>query len=282
MRWTSDFIWFPWMNSNQLDPNLITIPCGTRESDLTFLIDLGHSGRKRRAFMCGRYALTTAPEAIRKLFGYPETPNFPPRYNIAPTQPIAIVAADRGCEAPRFRLARWGFLPAFVKDPRDFPLIINARAESAVEKASFRHAMKRRRCLVPADAYYEWLKLGAGRKIERKPFLFRRADGAPMGLAGLWETYAGHDGSEIDTACILTTTANAATVAVHDRMPAILDPKDFAAWLGCDDVSAEQAAALLRPAAEDTLQFFEIGPAINKATGEGPQLQEPASHTLFG
>lgn len=234
--------------------------------------------------MCGRYALTSAPEAIRKLFGYPETPNFPPRYNIAPTQPIAIVANERrdGTPTPRFMLARWGFLPGFVKDPRDFPLIFNARSETVLEKASFRAAMKRRRCLVPADAYYEWLKLGAGRKILRKPYLFRRADGAPMGMAGLWETYAGADGSEIDTACILTTAANATTIAVHERMPAVLEPKDFAAWLDCDDVSAERAAALLRPAADNALEFFEIAPAINKATEEGPHLQEPLSRTLFG
>lgn len=230
--------------------------------------------------MCGRYALTSAPEAIRRLFGYEETPNFPPRYNIAPTQPIAIVAADHGRR--RFMLARWGFLPGFVKDPRDFPLIINARSETVLEKASFRAAMKRRRCLVPADAYYEWLKLGgAGRRIEKKPYLFRRADGYPMGFAGLWETYAGADGSEIDTACILTTAANATTCAVHDRTPAILEPENFEAWLDCDAVSDRKASELLTPAAEDALTFFEIGPAVNKVANDGPALQEPLAPTLL-
>lgn len=228
--------------------------------------------------MWGRYALTSSPEAIRRLFGYAEAPNFPPRYNIAPTQPIPIVVGERGTR--RFMLARWGFLPGFVKDPRDFPLIINARSETVLEKASFRAAMKRRRCFVPADAYYEWMKLGgAGRRIEKKPYLFRRADGAPMGLAGLWETYSGADGSEIDTACILTTEANAATLAVHDRMPVILEPKDFSAWLGCDEVSDQKAAALLKPAADDALEFFEIGPAVNKVANDGPELQEPAART---
>src|SRR5512139_2899603 len=129
--------------------------------------------------MCGRYALTSAPDAVRALFNYVETPNFPPRYNIAPTQPILIVTAARGPEGgPPIRhsvLARWGFLPGFVKDPRDFPLIFNAQVETVCEKASFRNAMKRRRCLIPADSYYEWLKLGTGRKIERRPYLFRRA-----------------------------------------------------------------------------------------------------------
>ena len=237
--------------------------------------------------MCGRYALTSAPEAIRALFSYTETPNFPARYNIAPTQPIPIVTAERGADGGpttrHFLLARWGFLPGFVKDAREFPLIINARSETVCEKPSFRAAMKRRRCLIPADAYYEWLKLGAsGRKVERKPYLFRRKDGAPMGLAGLWETYAGPDGAEIDTACILTTAANGATVAVHDRMPAIIETRDFNAWLDCDGVRAEEAAALLKPAAEETLAFYEIGPEVNRATSEGPQLQEPLKPTLFG
>jgi putative SOS response-associated peptidase YedK len=234
--------------------------------------------------MCGRYALTSPPEAIRRLFGYAETPNFPPRYNIAPTQPIAIVNSARGDDgAPlrRFMLARWGFLPGFVKDTREFPLLINARAETAAEKPSFRNAMKRRRCLVPADAYYEWLKLREGGRITRRPYLFRRADGNPMGLAGLWETYASPDGSEIDTACILTTDANGATVAVHDRMPAIIEPKDFAAWLDADHVSAVDAAKLLKPAPDDALDFFEIGPEINKATSDGPNLQAPLEKTLL-
>jgi putative SOS response-associated peptidase YedK len=234
--------------------------------------------------MCGRYALTSPPEAIRQLFGYAETPNFPPRYNIAPTQPIAVVVSargDDGAPARRFQLARWGFLPGFVKDPREFPLLINARAETVVEKASFRNAMKRRRCLVPADAYYEWLKLREGGRIVRKPYLFRRRDGQPMGLAGLWETYAGADGSEIDTACILTTQANGATVAVHDRMPAIVEPQDFADWLDGDRVPAPEAARLLKPAADDALDFFEIGPAINKATSEGAALQAPLERTLL-
>jgi putative SOS response-associated peptidase YedK len=226
--------------------------------------------------MCGRYALTSPPEAVRRLFGYSETPNFPPRYNIAPTQPIAIIVGGRGEDgAPsrHFMLARWGFLPGFVKDARDFPLLINARSETAVEKPSFRNAMKRRRCLVPADAYYEWLKLREGGWITRRPYLFRRVDGSPMGLAGLWETFSSADGSEIDTACILTTEANGATIAVHDRMPAIIDPKDFKRWLDSDNVSAAEAAKMLKPAADDALEFFEIGSGINKATSEGADLQ---------
>ena len=233
--------------------------------------------------MCGRYAITTPPEAVRAFFEYAERPNFPPRYNVAPTQPVPIVHLARDPDGERrrhFMLARWGFLPSFVKDAKTFPLIINARAETATEKPSFRAAMKRRRCLIVADAYYEWLrgpKVGgpkSGKARVSRPYLFRRADAAPIGFAGLWETYCGPDGSEIDTACILTTDANAATVAIHDRMPAILDPSDFDAWLDCDGVDAAAAARLPAPAPPDAIEFFEIGTAVNKVGNDGPWIQE--------
>jgi len=108
--------------------------------------------------MCGRYAVTSAPEAIRALFGYPEQPNFPPRYNVAPTQPIAIVRLMDGKRL--FALVRWGLLPSWVKEPKDFTLVINARGESVMDKPAFSAAMKRRRCLVPADGFYEWKAIG--------------------------------------------------------------------------------------------------------------------------
>ena len=231
--------------------------------------------------MCGRHALTSAPEALQALFGYAEQPNFPPRYNIAPTQPIALVVAepDAAGEPQRhFRLARWGFLPGFVQDVAKFPLIINARSETASIKPAFRNAMKRRRCLVPADAYYEWLRYRVDGRLARRAFLFRRRNGAPMAFAGLWETFSAPDGSQIDTVCILTTAANGETAAIHDRMPAIIASADFSAWLDCgagDPGNVARAAALLGPAPDDALVFHEIGPAINKATNEGPDLQQP-------
>ena len=220
--------------------------------------------------MCGRYAITLPPEAMRNFFRYAEQPNFPPRYNIAPTQPVPVVKLDRD-GARHFALVRWGFLPGFAKDAKTFPLIINARAETIGEKPSFRNALRRRRCLFMMDGYYEWRRQERG----KQPFLFRRADGAPMGVAGLWETYCGADGSEIDTACLITTTANGAAAAVHDRMPAILEPEDFAAWLDLDELATPHAAALLRPAGDDVLEFFAIGAAIGKAANDGPELQRP-------
>ncbi len=226
--------------------------------------------------MCGRYAITSTPQALREFLGYIDAPNFPPRFNVAPTQPIPIICLERAPDGPRrrFMLARWGFLPGFVKDVKSFPLLINARAEGVEDKPSFRAAMRRRRCIVPADAYYEWLRLKDG---PSRPFLFRRKDGKPMGLAGLFETWCGADGSELDTACILTTDASAATVAIHDRMPAVLRDQDFAAWLDCDEVSAAEAARLIRPAPPDALEFFEISRAVNKVANDGPEIQQPVA-----
>src|SRR5436853_7404841 len=144
------------------------------------------SALRNKAFgMCGRYAITTAPEAIQALFGYPEQPNFPPRYNVAPTQPVPIVRLTNGKR--EFALVRWGLIPAWVKDPRGFSLLINARGESVLDKPAFRNAMKRRRCLFPADGFYEWKRAG-DRKV---PHYIRLAAGGPMAFAGLWEAWMG-------------------------------------------------------------------------------------------
>ena len=230
--------------------------------------------------MCGRYALTLPPEAVRAAFGFVERPNFPPRYNIAPTQPVAIVRVARhadGLVRRHFALARWGFLPGFVKDPQDYPLIFNARAETLAEKASFRNALRRRRCLFPADAYYEWRREPRQRgRPARTPFLFRRRDGATMGLAGLYETWMGPNGEEVETACIVTTPANGLVSAIHERMPAILEPADFGRWLDPDLDDPARLQSLLRPAENEVLEFFEIDPAVNTAARDEPAVQQPA------
>ncbi len=244
--------------------------------------------------MCGRYAITLPPEAVRGAFAYAEHPNFPPRFNIAPTQPIPVVRADPWSAglARHFILMRWGFLPGFVKDPKTFPLIVNARAETLAQKPSFRAALKRRRCLVIADGFYEWRRdAGAGgrRQPGRRPYLVRRTGGEPMGFAGLYETWCDPTGGEIDTACIVTTAANRLVGQLHDRMPAILEPGSFAAWLDVDGVDAGRALALLEPAPEETLELVEIGPAVNRVANDDASLQTPvaapiraaASETLF-
>ncbi len=135
--------------------------------------------------MCGRYCITSAPEAIRRLFRYPDQPNFPPRYNVAPTQPVPIVRIAEG--ERQFALVRWGLIPAWVKDPKAFALLINARGESVNDKPAFRNAMKRRRCLFPADGFYEWKSFAGG----KRPYFAHRTGGGPLAFAGLWETWTG-------------------------------------------------------------------------------------------
>jgi len=123
-----------------------------------------------------------------------------------------------------------------------------------------------------ADCFYEWRRIGKT-KANAQPFLIRRADGAPLAFAGLWETWTGPNGEELDTACIVTTAANGATAALHDRLPAVLEPQHLDLWLDPDERSAAEAHRLLRPAAEDILDFFEIGPAVNKVENDGPDIQ---------
>ncbi len=228
--------------------------------------------------MCGRYIITSPPEAVRSWFDYPEQPNFPPRYNVAPTQPIPIVCPDdrtAGAGQRHFRLVRWGLVPSFVKDFRTWPLILNARSEEIASKPSFRTALMRRRCLVVADGWYEWLR--AEPRRSGRPFVFRRHDRAPMAFAGLHERWMGADGSELDTACIVTTAANAACAAVHPRMPVVLERDAWDAWLDADGVAPDEATALLKPCDDELIDVVEVGPRVNKVANDDPSLIEPVA-----
>ena len=218
--------------------------------------------------MCGRYCITSAPEAIRALFRYPNRPNFPPRYNVAPTQPVPIVRLMEG--ERRFALVRWGLIPPWVKDPKGFALLINARGETVNEKPAFRNAMKRRRCLFPADGFYEWKVQGP----RRRAFHARRPGGGPLAFAGLWETWMGPDGEEMETAAIVTTQANKEMGTVHHRAPVILSPEQFDFWLS-HEVDAKAAAELFKPAPDGSMEVYEVSPAVNKVANDSPELVEP-------
>jgi putative SOS response-associated peptidase YedK len=220
--------------------------------------------------MCGRYLITTAPEAMRRLFRYLEQPNFPPRYNVAPTQPVPIVRVADG--ERHYALLRWGLIPGWVKDPRDFSLLINARGDSVNDKPAFRNAMKRRRCLIPADGFYEW-KVEGSRK---RPYLVRPKDGGPIAFAGLWESWMGPNGEEMETAAIVTTQASRDIAHIHDRMPVILQPDTFDFWLDCRNVDAVTAAAAIAPTLPGLLDAYEVSDAVNRAANDGPELLEPA------
>jgi putative SOS response-associated peptidase YedK len=229
--------------------------------------------------MCGRYLITSTPEAMRALFKYLEQPNFPPRYNVAPTQPIPIVRLHEGQR--QFALVRWGLIPAWVKDPKAISLILQARSDGVLDKPSFKNAMKRRRCLIPADGFYEWDE----KANPRRPHVVRPKHGGPVAFAGLWEAWMGPNGEEMETAAVITTDANKTLHPIHHRMPAVIPPEAFDLWLDCRNVDALTASALLVPAPEDLFEAWEISRDVNRVTNDHAgllkpvrtQSQEPAS-----
>jgi putative SOS response-associated peptidase YedK len=226
--------------------------------------------------MCSRYSLTSPPEAVRAFFGHGDAHEYPPRYNIAPTQPVAIVRNDhRG--ARELALVRWGLLPPWVKTPAEFATLINARSETAAEKPSFRGALRHRRCLVPTDGFYEW----TGKAGAKQPHLIRAKasamsnQGHLMAMAGLWEHWVGADGSELQTMAILTVGANATMTPIHDRMPVILAPDAYDRWLDCRSGTASDVLDLLGPGPEALLEILAVSTALNHVRAEGPDLLRP-------
>ena len=226
--------------------------------------------------MCSRYSLTLPPEAVRAYFGYRDTPNFPARYNVAPTQDVPVVCLDK--EGNRiFRMMRWGLLPHFVKDPKTFPTLINARSEEVLSKPSFRNAMKWRRCLIPADGFYEW----TGPKGAKRPFILRAPDRPLIALAGIYERWRDAEGGHVDTVAILTCAANETVGVLHERMPVVLPPERFEAWLDVRQTGPDDAAGLLTPAAEGVLEAVEMDPKINNSKIDEPGIQEPLQRQLL-
>jgi putative SOS response-associated peptidase YedK len=219
--------------------------------------------------MCGRFVITSPPAAVRQAFGYIEQPNFPPRHNIVPTQPIPVVVVENG--ARHFKLLRWGFVPSWVKDPRKITLLINARSETINEKPAFKNAMRRRRCLVPADGYYEW-QTADGRK---RPFFIHRRDGKLFALAALAESWMGPNGEELDTVAIVTAPASRDLATLHHRVPVTLMPDDFERWLDCSSDSAEPVMMMLTGPAEGEFTWHEVSTRVNHADNDDAQLLLP-------
>ena len=231
--------------------------------------------------MCGRFSLTASPDEVRELFALLELEDFPARYNIAPTQPIlAIVSGERsepGSNRPDRRavLLRWGLIPGWVKDPKDFPLLINARSETAIEKASFRASMRHRRILVPASGFYEWHRPPKESGKKSQAYWVRPKKGGIVAFAGLMETWSSADGSEVDTGAILTTQSNPAFMSIHDRMPVVIAEEDFSRWLDCKTQEPREVADLFKPAAEDFFEAIPVSDLVNKVANTGPEVQKP-------
>lgn len=206
--------------------------------------------------MCGRYSLTTTPDELRRLFGFDSLPNLAPRYNVCPTQEAPIV---RLTQAGRRELAqlRWGPPGGPGRGP-----LINARGETVAQLPAFRDSFRRRRCLVPADGFYEW-RVENGTK---QPFRIGFRGGAPFAFAGIWQD---------EGFTIVTTDANAKLAPIHERMPVILTTDDYATWLDTHERNAQAALALLRPFPPDTMAFYRVGPHVNSARNDDPACIAP-------
>jgi putative SOS response-associated peptidase YedK len=219
--------------------------------------------------MCGRFAITLPPDAMAQLFEAVPANDLPPlpNFNVCPTNQIHAVVSDG---QRRLVALRWGFLPHWYKSPSDGPLLINARAESVAEKPAFRAAVRERRCLIPADGFYEWTKDEGGRRL---PWYFRRADGAPIAFAGLWQDWE-REGERLSTCAIVTTEAEGSLTRVHHRVPVLIRPEDRALWLG---EAGKGAALLMRSPEEGELEFFRVDPAVNSNRASGASLIDPVA-----
>lgn len=222
--------------------------------------------------MCGRFVMMTPGKDLAEYFACEECAELEPRYNIAPTQLVAIVRLGRESGRRECRLVRWGLIPSWAKDTSIGPKLINARAESASEKPAFRSAFKNRRCLVLADGFYEWKKPD---KKTRLPYLFRLSDAKPFGFAGLWEHWSAADGKVKETCTVLTTDSNDLLRPIHDRMPVILKPDDYTTWLDPNVKGPELLQSLLQPYPSDEMFGFRVSSKVNKSDHEGPDCIEP-------
>jgi putative SOS response-associated peptidase YedK len=219
--------------------------------------------------MCGRYSLASADTRFRKRFGYQETSQLALRYNIAPTQDAAVVLMER--EGPQLTSLRWGLIPFWAKDESIGNKLINARSETLAEKPAFRTAFTRRRCLVLADGFYEWARDGTG----RQPVRIVMADREPFAFAGLWDRWKRADGTELRTFSIITTDANQLLSPVHNRMPVILDERDWDQWLDPKVMRPEDLRPLLRPYASEPMAFYPIDRLVNSPAHDCPACLDP-------
>ena len=223
--------------------------------------------------MCGRFSLLASPEDIAEWFEVDEIDNFPPRYNIAPTQPILMAYASLS-GAHQFQLVRWGLVPSWVKDPKEFTLLLNARSETAAQKPSFRNAMNHRRTLIPASGFYEWHR-PQDKESNKQAFWITPSQDNLVFFGGLMETYSSDNGSEIDTGCILTTRSNDMIGDIHHRQPVVIKPKDFERWLDCVNHNPNDVADLMEPVDDDYFSAIAVSDKVNKVANHGPDLQQP-------
>jgi putative SOS response-associated peptidase YedK len=219
--------------------------------------------------MCGRYASFLPPELLARLFGTKNPlPNLQPTWNMAPTRDGPVVRRHPDTGERQLDLLTWGLVPSFTKDLKTARKPINARAETVASSGMFKAALARRRCLVPAAAFYEWQTTPAG----KQPYAIARADGDPLAFAGIWEGWRSPEGDVLRTFAIITTNANAQMAVLHNRMPVILEAGDWPVWLG----EAEgEPVSLLRPAPEGILKLWPVDKRVGNVRNDGPDLIRP-------
>ncbi len=220
--------------------------------------------------MCGRFTLTIDPGDLQVAWGFGEVPaDWVPRYNIAPSQPVAVV---RDFAPPKLTFMRWGLVPHWAKDPAIGSRMINARSETLAEKPSFRQALSRRRCVILADGFYEWQKIPE-QKTSR-PYLFRLASGEPFGFAGLWEIWDSPDGNRLESCTIITCAANDLVSRVHERMPVMLSRDQAPAWVG--EPGAKSPFDFLKPFPSEKMTAVPVGSMVNNPAVDSPLCVQPA------
>jgi putative SOS response-associated peptidase YedK len=216
--------------------------------------------------VCGRFVLMTVGRDIAEHFQLSEEPELEPRYNVAPTQMVAVVRLDAETARRELRLLKWGLIPFWAKDTTIGSRLINARAETAADKPAFRAALKYRRCLVPADGFYEWKH----RDKKRQPYFFGSADKKPFAFAGLWERWEGPHVEAIESCTVLTTDSNELLQPIHDRMPVILKAEDYDLWLDPTVTKPELLKHLLKPYQSEEMTGYPVTSMVNKAAYESP------------
>jgi putative SOS response-associated peptidase YedK len=217
--------------------------------------------------MCGRFTLTVDPAQIQETFSaYLFPPQFAPRYNIAPSQPVLAIPNDERNAADFFL---WGLIPMWAKDPSIASRLINARSETLAEKPSFRGSFKYKRCLILADGFYEWKAAG---KKTKTPYYIYMKDRRPFAFAGLWDVWESPDGSSLKTCTIITTEPNELMATLHNRMPAILRPRDYAQWLDPSPQTPERLMPLLKPYPAEEMAAHPVSTLVNNPANDSPQL----------
>ena len=221
--------------------------------------------------MCGRFTLTTAPDAVARAFELDEIPRLEPRFNIAPGQGVATIHESR--EGARvFALRRWGLVPRWARDPKIGSRLINARSETVAEKPAFRDAFRRRRCLVPADGFFEWAAAGSG---PRQPWYIGLSGQSCFGIAGLYESWEDPEGQRIDSCVLLTTEANERLRPIHARMPVILAPDAFTPWLDPGLTEPTQLTGLLRACPDEAIELRPVSRRVNRPEHDDPACIAP-------